>query len=59
MKNNGHLGRSYLKGPIGDAINVMRVACGHNLRKILAWLRYFFRPQMRAALCLAGRHLEH
>ena len=42
MKNDGHLGRCYLKGQEGDAINVLLVACGHNLRKILAWLRSFF-----------------
>ena len=42
MKNDGHLGRCYLKGQIGDAMNVLLVACGHNLRKILAWLRSFF-----------------
>ncbi len=42
MKNDGHLGRCYLKGAEGDAINVLLVAAGHNLRKILAWLRSFF-----------------
>ena len=42
MKNDGRLGRCYLKGPEGDAMNVLLVACGHNLRKILAWLRSFF-----------------
>ena len=42
MKNDGHLGRCYLKGRQGDAMNVLLVACGHNLRKILAWLRSFF-----------------
>jgi IS5 family transposase len=39
MKNDGHLGRNYLKGTDGDAMNVLLAACGHNLRKILAWLR--------------------
>ncbi|GJL60842.1 MAG: IS5 family transposase [Nitrospirales bacterium] len=39
MKNDGHLGRNYLKGPDGDAMNVLLVASGHNLRKVLAWLR--------------------
>ena len=42
MKNDGHLGRCYLKGPVGDAMNVLLVAAGHNLRKILAWLRGLF-----------------
>jgi IS5 family transposase len=39
MKNDGHLGRNYLKGTEGDAMNVLLVAAGHNLRKILAYLR--------------------
>jgi len=42
MKNDGHLGRCYLKGTEGDAMNVILVAAGHNLRKILNWLRYLF-----------------
>ena len=37
LKHDGHLGRCYLKGRIGGAM----VACGHNLHKILAWLRSF------------------
>lgn len=39
MKNDGHLGRNYLKGREGDAMNVLLCACGHYLRKILVWLR--------------------
>ena len=39
MKNDGRLDRSYLKGAVGDAINVVMVAAGHNLRKILNKLR--------------------
>jgi len=39
MKTDGRLGRCYLKGEVGDAINVLMVAAGHNLRKILNKLR--------------------
>ena len=39
MKTYGHLGRCFLKGREGDAINVVLTAAGHNLRLILAWLR--------------------
>ena len=39
MKNDGRLDRCYLKGAVGDAINVVMVAAGHNLRKILNKLR--------------------
>ncbi|MDU1693442.1 MAG: transposase, partial [Bradyrhizobium sp.] len=39
MKSDGHLGRCHLKGRDGDAINVILTAVGHNLRRVLAWLR--------------------
>ena len=39
MKSDGHLGRCHLKGREGDAINVILTAVGHNLRRVLAWLR--------------------
>jgi IS5 family transposase len=38
MKAEGHLGRCYLKGTAGDAVNAILAAVGHNLRLILAWL---------------------
>ncbi len=38
MKNDGWLGRNYLKGMIGSRINALLSACGQNLRKLLAWL---------------------
>lgn len=39
MKSEGHLGRCYLKGRDGDAANAVLSAVGHNLRRILAWLK--------------------
>ena len=41
MKNDGRLGRSYLKGMVGDAINALLCGAGHNLRKILRQLALF------------------
>lgn len=38
MKNDGWLGRNYLKGTLGSRINALLAACGQNLRKLLAWL---------------------
>ena len=35
MKNDGRLGRSFLKGVAGDAMNALLCGAGHNLRKIL------------------------
>ncbi len=65
MKNDGRLDRCYLKGTVGDAINVVMVAAGHNLRKSLnklrlLWLKIisglmgsFIKPGQSAALNLA------
>jgi IS5 family transposase len=44
LKNDGHLGRCFLKGWHGDAANVVLSAVGYNLRLILRWFR--------ALLCL-------
>ena len=38
MKDDGHLGRNFLAGATGDAINVTLAAAGHNLRLLRAWL---------------------
>ncbi len=43
MKSEGHLGRCYLKGRAGDAINAVLSAVGQNLRRVLAWLRQVLR----------------
>jgi IS5 family transposase len=43
MKNEGHLGRCWLKGPEGVAANVVLSAVGYNFRRVLAWLRAFLR----------------
>jgi IS5 family transposase len=43
MKTDGHLGRCYLKGAAGDAANVILSAVGHNLRRVLAWLKNLLR----------------
>ncbi len=38
-KTDGHLGRNFLKGRLGDHINAVMSAVGYNLRLILKWLR--------------------
>jgi transposase, IS5 family len=35
MKNDGRVGRNFLKGTAGDAMNALLCGAGHNLRKIL------------------------
>ena len=39
MKTDGRLSRSTLKGTFGDAIFAVLCGCGHNIRKILAYLK--------------------
>jgi IS5 family transposase len=38
MKNDGKLGRNYLKGRLGDLHNAILCGIGHNLRLIYNWL---------------------
>ena len=44
MKSDGLLGRNFLKGLQGGAMNALLCGAGHNLRKIMA--------RIRALLCL-------
>ena len=39
MKSDGRLARCALKGTLGDALYAVLCGCGHNIRKILAYLR--------------------
>lgn len=41
MKMDGRLGRNPLKGQLGDAIHAVLCGAGHNLRLILAALRFY------------------
>ena len=50
MKEEGHLGRCYLKGHAGDAANAILTAVGYNFRRILAWLRILLRLILCALL---------
>ncbi|TBR44672.1 IS5/IS1182 family transposase, partial [Marinomonas agarivorans] len=49
LKADGKLRRCFLKGVLGDAINVILSACGQNLRKLLKWLSFahYFRQFVR------------
>ena len=50
LKNDGLLGRNFLKGATGDAMNVILAAAGHNLRIILRKLRLSWLCCLRALL---------
>jgi IS5 family transposase len=43
IKNEHRLGRNYLAGPEGDAINAILAAAGYNFRLLLNWLRFLLR----------------
>jgi len=47
LMSDGLLGRNFIKGTQGDAINAILCGAGHNLRKIMA--------RIRALLCLLTR----
>src|SRR5260370_39459384 len=55
-KTDGQIGRCHLKGREGDAANVILTAVGHNLRRVLAWLRALLRSVL-LALGAAGRSM--
>lgn len=42
MKSDGRLGRNFLKGEAGDAVNALLCGAGHNLRKILRQLAFLY-----------------
>ena len=50
LKTEDQLRRCYLKGRAGDAANVVLSAVGHNFRRILAWLRDFWRLILTALI---------
>ena len=55
LKNDGHLGRCFLKGRHGDAANVLLSAVGYNLRRVLKWLRDLLRLILQAILPIFSR----
>ena len=50
MKTDGHLGRNFLTGRLGDQANAVLTAVGYNLRLILNWLRALLRKIIDAIL---------
>jgi transposase, IS5 family len=41
-KSEHRMGRNYLAGQAGDAINAVLAAAGYNFRRLLAWLGLLF-----------------
>jgi IS5 family transposase len=42
LKNDGHLGRNFLKGRLGDKMNAILSGIGHNFRLLLRWIKDLF-----------------
>ncbi len=59
MKNDGRLGRNFLKGAVGDAINALLCGAGHNLRKILRQLALWLVRVWRALLAAVQQQLSN
>jgi transposase, IS5 family len=55
MKEEGHLGRCYLKGHAGDAANAILTAVGYNFRRILTWLRILLRLILSSLMAVLSR----
>jgi len=55
QKSDGKLGRNWLKGSFGDALNPILCGAGHNLRKILARLRRSLYEELIRPLCRLWR----
>jgi IS5 family transposase len=51
-KSDGHLGRNFLKGRLGDQINAVMSAVGYNMRLILKWLRNLLGKFISAILAM-------
>ncbi len=55
-KTDGHLGRNYLHGRLGDRINATMSAVGYNIRRILRWLRILLSKTLKTILgAIAGQ----
>jgi IS5 family transposase len=49
-KNEHRMGRNYLKGRTGDAINAVLAAAGYNFSLLLRWLAVFLRALLAAVI---------
>jgi transposase, IS5 family len=60
MKEDGRLGRNFLKGRHGDRINAILAGVGQNVRLLLRWFRFLFcLVQAWLELALSPRHRQH
>ena len=56
-KSEHRMGRNHLVGQAGDAINAVLAAAGYNFRRLLAWMRRYWRglfALITACVCIAS-----
>jgi IS5 family transposase len=58
MKADGRLGRNFLKGTRGDAMNALLCGAGHNLRKILRRLALLYAQILECLQCPGQKQNE-
>ena len=58
MKSDGRLGRNFLKGALGDAMNAVLCGAGHNLRIILRKLKFFWRWFLSPSIARVSRFVQ-
>lgn len=59
LKSEGKLDRCYLKGELGDAMNVILCGAGHNIRKLLRWLYYALLHGLYSQIGSVARAILH
>jgi IS5 family transposase len=58
-KGEHRMGRNYLAGPAGDAINAVLAAAGYNFRRLLAWLALLLSTFLLAIAREASSQNQH
>jgi IS5 family transposase len=59
MKSDGRMDRCRLKGALGDAMNAVLVAAGHNIRLLLRAMAAFLRQLLGRLLAVSGAGIDH
>jgi IS5 family transposase len=59
MKNEGNLRRSWLKGSLGDSLNIILCDTGHNLPMILRAIRLFCAWMLCFSTAEANRGIQN
>ena len=58
MKTDGRMDRCRLKGALGDALNAVLVAAGHNIRLLLRAMATLLRQLLRRLVLMIGAGIK-